>query len=244
MYVTHGKDLRKVFIISILAVIGIALVVFYFGKTEEPSAQKGVEQAAKRIAKDQSQSRGARVQAMAQGQDAVAAKGQDRRLFLESLEKGYVPTQETGEMGSAHGVLTPDSGMLYAPTKYERLADSPLLRFTDEMIWREGDDYVVKRDAVRDQGLHLQEASIALSVSARIEWGQLTGYRLVEVPEGTLFSKLGIVSGDVVLSINGGKPDMEVMALMFVNMVAKHGKSVLELEHQGQVRKIVIRAAE
>ena len=114
------------------------------------------------------------------------------------------------------------------------------------MIHQEGDDvYVAKRDALVDQAKHIQEASIALSVSPRVEMEKTTGYRLVEIPSRTLFSKLGMVSGDVVVSINGTLPDMEPMALMFVNMAAgKTGESTVVYEHRGVKRTIKLRASE
>ncbi len=171
----------------------------------------------------------------------------DNALLEESLSEGFVPTQEIGETGSLNGALvTKDYPMHYKPSKYERLENSPLLVFTDDMIWKNDENsYVVKRDAMADQAYHYQEASIALSISPRIEKGQVSGYRFVEIPQGTLFSKLGMTSGDVLLTINGMKPDMEPMALMFVNMVAgKQGRTSIVVEHRGVKRTINIRAAE
>ena len=170
----------------------------------------------------------------------------DEAIFLESLKDGAIPTQDVGERGSLEGALATNSPMVYAPSKYERLPDSPLLIFTDDMIWKEGDDtFVAKRDALVDQSKHIQEASVALSVSPRVEMEQTTGYRLVEIPQRTLFSKLGMVSGDVVVSINGTLPDMEPMALMFVNMAAgKQGVSTLVYEHRGEKHTIKLRASE
>ncbi len=176
----------------------------------------------------------------------IPEKRMDDSLLLDSLKDGAIPTQEVGERGSMEGALATKYPMVYAPSKYERLPDSPLLIFTDDMIWQEGDDtFVAKRDALVDQSKHIQEASIALSVSPRVEMEQTTGYRLVEIPQRTLFSKLGMVSGDVVVSINGTLPDMEPMALMFVNMAAgKQGVSTLVYEHRGEKRTIKLRASE
>ncbi|MCL2325712.1 MAG: hypothetical protein FWC40_04345, partial [Proteobacteria bacterium] len=174
-----------------------------------------------------------------------AASPPPMALMMEALEEGFMPTQQVGEMGSLQGVLDTIYPMVYAETKYERLPGSPLIRFTDDMIWQSGDSYYVKRDAMEDQARHIQEASIALSVSPRIEMGQTTGYRLVEIPPDTLFSKIGMVSGDIILTINGTKPDMEPMALMFVNMVAgTHGMSTIQVEHRGVKRTLTIRASE
>lgn len=170
----------------------------------------------------------------------------DDTLLVESLRDGAIPTQEIGERGSSEGALATKYPMIYTDSKYERLPDSPLFIFTDDMIWKEGDDtFVAKRDALADQAKHIQEASIALSVSPRVEMEQTTGYRLVEIPQRTLFSKMGMVSGDVVVSINGTLPDMEPMALMFVNMAAgKQGVSTIVYEHRGQKHTIKLRASE
>ena len=179
-------------------------------------------------------------------EDAVGSQS-DETLFEASLAEGFTPTQDVGELGSLNGVIkTKDYPMNYKPTKYERLTDSPLLVFTDEMIWKTGEDeYVVKRDAMADQAYHYQESAIALSIAPHIEKGQLKGYQFVEIPDGTLFSKLGMKSGDVLLSINGKQPDMEPMALMFVNMVAgRQGRTSIVVEHRGNKRTINIRAAE
>ena len=167
-------------------------------------------------------------------------------LFLDSLQKDFLPTQDVGEKGSLEGALATNYPMVYTESKYERLPDSPLFIFTDDMIWKEGDDtFVAKRDALADQAKHIQEASIALSVSPRVETEQTTGYRLVEIPDRTLFSKMGMVSGDVIVSINGTLPDMEPMALMFVNMAAgKQGVSTIVYEHRGVKHKIQLRASE
>lgn len=171
---------------------------------------------------------------------------QDEALLDESLREGFLPTQETGELGSRNGALHTKAPMNYKPTQYERLKDSPLLIFTDDMIWQDDSGvFYAKKDAMADQAFHYQESAIALSVAPKYEKGQLTGYRLVEIPDNTLFAKLGLVSGDAILSINGTKPDMEPMALTFVNMVAgKYGKTTIEVEHRGKKRKIEIRAAE
>ena len=167
-------------------------------------------------------------------------------LFQNSLEDGFIPTQETGELGSNNGAIHTKYPLNYKPSKYERLADSPLLIFTDDMIWQGSDGiFYAKKAAMADQAYHYQESAIALSVAPKYEKGQLAGCRLVEIPDGTLFAKLGLVSGDAILSINGTKPDMEPMALAFVNMVAgKQGKTTIEVEHRGKKRQIEIRAAE
>ena len=176
----------------------------------------------------------------------IANSTPDDTMLEQSLEDGYMPTQETGELGSKNGALYTNYPMNYKPTKYERLPNSPLLIFTDDMIWKAEDGvFYAKKDAMADQAFHYQESAIALSVAPKYEKGQLAGYRLVEIPEGTLFAKLGLVSGDAILSINGTKPDMEPMALAFVNMVAgKQGQTTIEVEHRGNKRKIQIRAAE
>ena len=170
----------------------------------------------------------------------------DETLMVQSLEEGSVPTQDGGEQGSLEGALATNYPMVYADSKYERLPDSPLIQFTDDMIWKDGaDGFRAKKDALVDQSKHIQEASIALSVSPRVEMGKTTGYRLVEIPENTLFSKMGMVSGDIVVSINGRLPDMEPMALMFVNMAAgKQGTSTIVVDHRGVERTIHLNAAE
>lgn len=176
-------------------------------------------------------------------QTPVQERNQD--LFDESLRQGYFPTQDIGEMGSLMGILDTNYPMVYADSKYERIEGTPLIRFTDDMIWREGETFVVKRDAMSDQARHIQETSIALSVAPRIEFGETTGYRVVEIPDGTLFSQLGILPGDVILTVNDSKPDTEQMALMFVNMVAgKQGKTKLTIESRGKKRTLDIRASE
>lgn len=168
------------------------------------------------------------------------------RLLVESLENGAVPTQEIGEKGSLEGAIATDYPMVYAPSRFERLPDSPLLKFTDEMIRPDGSKgFLANREALVDQAKHIQEASIALSVSPRVEMGKTTGYRLVEIPEDTLFSKMGMVSGDIIVSINGRIPDMEPMALMFVNMAAgRQGVSTIVVDHRGEERTIQLRATE
>lgn len=170
----------------------------------------------------------------------------DDTKLVEALDSGGMPTQNLGERGSLEGALVTKSPMKLAQSSYAYLPDSPLLEFTDDMIWKEGENtYVVKKDAISIQARHIQEASVALSVSPRVEWEKTTGYRLVEIPENSLFSKLGMVSGDIVVSINGAMPDMEPMALMFVNMVAgKRGASTIVVEHRGVKRTIELRAAE
>ena len=171
----------------------------------------------------------------------------DDALFRESLSEGAIPTQEVGERGSLEGAIRTDYPLIYPETKYERLENSPLLKFTDEMIWKNGSDneFKVKRDAIQDQAKTIQEASIALNVAPRVEMGKIEGYRLVEIPPDTLFAKMGMVSGDIVLTINGRMPDMEPMALMFVNMVAgKQGATTIEVEHRGEKRTIKLLAAD
>lgn len=170
----------------------------------------------------------------------------DETQWVEALENGAIPTQDIGEKGSLNGELPTNTPMQYAESKYERLPNSPLIVFTDDMIWTDGDGtFNVKKDAMIDQAKHYQEASIALSVSPRVEMEKTTGYRLVEIPENTLFAKMGMVSGDIIVSINGTMPDMEPMALAFVNMVAgKQGKSTIVVEHRGVQRTLVLQAVE
>ncbi len=170
----------------------------------------------------------------------------DDAALAESLRDGALPTQEMGEHGSLEGALVTDTPMILTQTRYNYLPDSPLLEFTDDMIWLSGANaYSAKKDALEVQARHIQEASIALSVSPRVEWEKTTGYRLVEVPEKSLFAKMGMVSGDIIVSINGALPDMEPMALMFVNMAAgKRGVSTIVVEHRGAKRTVELRAAE
>ena len=170
----------------------------------------------------------------------------DDTKLVEALRDGGLPTQEMGEHGSLEGALVTKTPMKLTQSQYNYLPDSPLLEFTDDMIWKSGENtYTVKKDAVSIQARHIQEASIALNVSPRVEWEKTTGYRLVEIPDKSLFSKLGMVSGDIIVSINGAMPDMEPMALMFVNMVAsKRGASTIVVEHRGVQRTIELRAAE
>ena len=170
----------------------------------------------------------------------------DESLLYAALSDGAEPTQKMGERGSLNGALYTKYPMVYADTKYERLPHSPLIRFTDDMVWQTGeDDYKVRYDAVSDQAKNIREASVALSVSPRVEYGKILGFRLVEIPDETLFSKIGLVSGDIVVSINGKMPDMEPMALMFVNMVAgRQRASAIEVEHRGVRRTIHLSAVE
>ena len=177
--------------------------------------------------------------------DDAPAK-QDTTMMRESLEQGAEPTQDLGERGSLNGALITDNPLTYNDSRFQRLENSPLYLFTDDMIRQTSEDtYEAKREALTDQAKHLQEASIALSVSPRVEYGKTTGYRLVEIPEGTLFSRLGMVSGDVVVSINGTVPDMEPMALMFVRMAAgQQGVSTIVVDHRGTERTIHLRAVE
>ena len=177
---------------------------------------------------------------------AVKPSQMDNTLEMDTLEEGATPTQDVGERGSLEGAIVTDYPMVYADSKYERLPDSPLFVFTDDMIWKDGEDgFRAKKYALSDQAKHIQEASIALSVSPRVEMGKTTGYRLVEIPEKTLFSKMGMVSGDIIVSINGTTPDMEPMALMFVNMAAgKQGQSTSVVDHRGVERTIHLRAAQ
>ena len=161
----------------------------------------------------------------------------------ESIEFGYTPTQEVGEKGSSGGILRTNYPMKYAETKYERLPDTPLIIFTDDMIWKEGNTFIVKKDAIHDQAVHIQEASISLSVAPRLRNGQIDGYQLVEVPKNTLFDKLGLVSGDAIVRINGGKPDMEAVALSFVNMLDIRGMTEIEVENAGKHRIIAIKTS-
>ena len=177
---------------------------------------------------------------------SVAKPRIDETKLFDSLREGATPTQEVGEKGSLEGALVTDYPLVYPETKYERLPNSPLIVFTDDMIWPTGTDtYSVKKDAMRDQAKTTQEASVALSISPQVEYEKTLGYRLVEIPEGTLFSKLGMVSGDVIVSINGTIPDMEPMALMFINMVAgKRGASTIVVDHRGKKRTIQLSAVE
>ncbi|MBQ9242565.1 MAG: hypothetical protein IJ165_04980 [Proteobacteria bacterium] len=170
----------------------------------------------------------------------------DETKLFDSLREGAIPTQDVGEKGSLEGALVTKYPLVYPETKYERLPNSPLIVFTDDMIWSTGENaYSVKRDAMRDQARTSQEASIALSISPQVEYEKTLGYRLVEIPEGTLFSKLGMVSGDVIVSINGTIPDMEPMALMFIQMVAgKQGASTIVVDHRGKKRTIQLSAVE
>ncbi len=170
----------------------------------------------------------------------------DDSMLYAALSEGGEPTQQMGERGSLNGALFTKYPMVYADTKYERLPHSPLIRFTDDMVWKTGEnDYQVRYDAVSDQAKNIREASVALSVSPRVEYGKILGYRLVEIPDETLFSKIGLVSGDIVMSINGKMPDMEPMALMFVNMTAgKQRASEIEVEHRGVRRTIHLSAVE
>ena len=177
--------------------------------------------------------------------DAVHA-APDFAMEREALENGATPTQDVGERGSRGGVLVTKYPLTYHDSRFERIPDSPLYIFTEDMVWKAGEnEYEAKREALADQARHIQEASVALSVSPRVEYGKTTGFRLVEIPEGTLFSRLGMVSGDTVVSINGTVPDMEPMALMFVNMAAgRQGKSTIVVDHGGTERTIELRAVE
>ncbi len=170
----------------------------------------------------------------------------DDSMLYAALSDGAEPTQKIGERGSLNGALLTKYPMVYAETRFERLPQSPLIRFTDDMVWQDGEgNYKVLHEAVSDQAKNIWEASVALNVSPRVEYGKIEGYRLVEVPEDTLFSKIGLVSGDIVMAINGKMPDMEPMALMFVNMAAgRQRTSTVEVEHRGVRRTIHLSAVE
>ena len=170
----------------------------------------------------------------------------DDAMLYAALSDGSEPTQKIGERGSLNGALLTKYPMVYAETRFERLPSSPLIRFTDDMVWQDGEgNYKVLHEAVSDQAKNIWEASVALNVSPRVEYGKIQGYRLVEIPEDTLFSKIGLVSGDIVMAINGKMPDLEPMALMFVNMAAGNQRtSTVEVEHRGVRRTIHLSAVE
>ena len=247
------KDKRGFYIFSVIAVLLIAVCVWAVmsddAEGDAVSTERTVAEAAEAdVLVDVLAVRNVSHAQVVHEDDQKAAAPEvlDEELFVRSLESGAVPTQDVGERGSLDGALATNYEMHYAPSQFERLPDSPLLVFTDDMIWKDGaDGFKANRGALTDQAKHIQEASIALSVSPRVEMGKTTGYRLVEIPEKTLFSKMGMVSGDIVVSINGRLPDMEPMALMFVNMAAgKQGTSTIVVDHRGVERTIHLKAVE
>lgn len=236
---------KSFYVFCAMAVVVVAVVIWGIA-----SLSGGGVSSSERVVERSEELRPSAPQVRASSERVAVAtalnRGMDDTKLVESLQAGALPTQEMGEHGSLEGAVVTRTPMKLTESNYRYLPDSPLLEFTDDMIWKSGEDtYTIKKDAAQIQARHIQEASIALSVSPRVEWEKTTGYRLVEIPEKSLFSKLGMVSGDIIVSINGATPDMEPMALMFVNMVAgSRGASTIVVEHRGVKRTLELRATE
>lgn len=230
-------------VVCVVCVVAIWGLVEMMGGTEpEPASEPDVAPA--RVQLLEQASNRDEVKTTTVARPLHLRREMDDLLKVQSIAEGAEDTQGGGEHGSLEGAIFTDTLMVYEATNYRYLPHSPLIEFTDDMIRQSGENtYYIKKDAMQAQAQHIQEASIALSVSPRVEWEKTTGYRLVEIPENTLFSKLGMVSGDIIVSINGVIPDMEPMALMFVNMVAgKRGHSTVVVEHRGVKRTLELQA--
>ncbi len=176
------------------------------------------------------------------------AQEQDARdaLRVDSLRRGYVPTQEVGEVGSREGRLEMDTK--YEASKYERLEESPLLYFTDQMVqvtpYEDGRLIVAEKEALALQGKNLPECTLAMSVSMRIQRGKVTGCRLTEIPVDTLFYRMGMRSGDIVVSVNESVPDIEQACLDFVLLALKSGSADIAYERGDKNYRVILRPSE
>ncbi len=67
------------------------------------------------------------------------------------------------------------------------------------------DDRTIQRSLVQDWLANPMQHAMSARVMPHYEGGQSSGFRLVWVKEGSLYSKLGLKSGDVLQQINGKK---------------------------------------
>ncbi|MDX9722835.1 MAG: hypothetical protein RBU37_18950 [Myxococcota bacterium] len=101
------------------------------------------------------------------------------------------------------------------------------------------DQYVIPRSLAAEQARNRATLAVQTRTGAYIANGAMQGYRLNDIAEDSFLSQLGLMSGDVILSINGQKPGSEEGSLQFLDLV-QSGEVTVEIDRRGQNRQLRI----
>ena len=154
-------------------------------------------------------------------------------------------------LGSAHGAAQAqrvyqeeyNSSEEISQQQIRRMGRSELYQVPEGMI-REGEDgtIFVNREVIEHQASTARKLADDLELQPIAAGGELQGFRLGQVPQGTLFAGGGMRPGDVIVEINGTAPRDEESAMRFVEDLAQKGEVIVEIDRRGQREKLRFQA--
>ena len=166
----------------------------------------------------------------------VLLRGSDAEAGLEYIAlAGSTPIEVSRQIET-------NSSAARSAKQVREMGSSSVLRVPAGQIREEGGEVFVDRELVQRQADSYHKLADDLKIQPMASGGELQGFRLGEVPEGTLFSGSGLRAGDVIVGVNGARPRDEESAMRFVEDLARKGEVMVEVDRRGQRKQIRLRA--
>lgn len=120
------------------------------------------------------------------------------------------------------------------------IGTTPFIRVDDSMVnagTQEG-MFVVNRDVAKTQAEFVGKLADGMGLAEQLDNGEKLGFRVGSIAPGSLFEKVGIQGGDIIVSVDGARPETKEQAVGFVSDLAREGEVIVEIDRRGERRKV------
>lgn len=110
-----------------------------------------------------------------------------------------------------------------------------------EEVQQEGNRFILKRDDVNKYTSNLPELLQQARAVPNIipgSGGQVDGFRLLEIDEGSIFEKLGLKKMDVIKGVNGEPVNSPAKAMELYNELKSSNRIDIEIERNGRTEQL------
>ncbi|OIP43680.1 MAG: hypothetical protein AUK47_02195 [Deltaproteobacteria bacterium CG2_30_63_29] len=120
------------------------------------------------------------------------------------------------------------------------IGTTPFIRVDDSMVQageREG-SFLIDKEVAKTQAEFTGKLAEGMGLAEQLENGDNLGFRIGSIAPGSLFEKVGMQGGDIILSVDGQRPETKEQAAGFVTDLAMEGEVIVEIDRRGERRQV------
>ncbi len=155
--------------------------------------------------------------------------GGQAKIFKVEAERVYFQNIQTGALEFI--ALKEDKTLL--PSGFAPVADAGTgIRQTSE------DRFVIDRGALETSIANPSEILTQARAVPNIVDGKIKGFSIFSIKPGSVYEKLGIKNGDIIMRVNGTDLDSPAKALEFYGAISSASEITLDIERGGQKKTV------
>lgn len=155
--------------------------------------------------------------------------GQQARIFKVDAEKVYFQNIQTGALE----VIALKEDKTSTPSAFGPVADvGSGIRQTSE------DRFMIDRGALETSIANPSEILTQARAVPNIVDGKIKGFSIFSIKPGSVYEKLGIRNGDIIMRVNGVDLDSPAKALEFYGTIASASEITLDFERMGSKKTV------